>query len=82
MKDYVRICLKDGERIMSLINMKRLEELLPRPEFLRTHRSYIAHMTNISTVDRQRIMYGTESVPISENYKDDVSRFLDQHTLA
>ncbi len=81
-KDYVRICLKDGERIMSLINMKRLEELLPRPEFLRTHRSYIAHMTNISTVDRQRIMYGKDAVPISENYKDDVSRFLDQHTLA
>ena len=81
-KDYVQICLTNGERIMSLINMKRLEELLPRPEFLRTHRSYIAHMTNIVTVDRQRIMYGTESVPISENYKDDVSRFLDQHTLA
>ncbi len=39
-------------------------------------------MTNITTVDRQRIMYGTESVPISENYKDDVTRFLDQHTLA
>ena len=82
LKDYVRICLKDGEHVMSLINMKRLEELLPRPEFLRTHRSYIAHMTNISTVDRQRIMYGKESVPISENYKEDVSRFLDQHTLA
>lgn len=82
LKDYVRICLTGGERIMSLINMKRLEELLPRPEFLRTHRSYIAHMTNISTVDRQRIMYGSEAVPISENYKDDVARFLDLHTLA
>ena len=82
LKDYVRICLVDGSHVMSLINMKRLEELLPHPEFLRTHRSYIAHMTNITTVDRQRIMYGTESVPISENYKDDVTRFLDQHTLA
>ena len=82
LKDYVQICLTGGERIMSLINMKRLEELLPRPEFLRTHRSYIAHMTNINTVDRQRIMYGTDAVPVSENYKDDVSRFLDQHTLA
>ena len=82
LKDYVRICLANGERIMSLINMKRLEELLPRPEFMRTHRSYIAHMTNISTVNRQRIMFGEEVVPISDNYKDDVSRFLDEHTLA
>jgi DNA-binding LytR/AlgR family response regulator len=82
LKDYVQICLTNGERITSLINMKRLEELLPRPEFLRTHRSYIAHMANISTVDRQRIMYGTETVPISENYKDEVMNFVDQHTLA
>ena len=82
LKDYVRICLVGGSHVMSLINMKRLEELLPHPEFLRTHRSYIAHMTNITTVDRQRIMYGTESVPISENYKDDVTRFLDLHTMA
>lgn len=82
LKDYVQICLTNGERITSLINMKRLEELLPRPEFLRTHRSYIAHMANISTIDRQRIMYGTEAVPISENYKDDVMNFVDKHTLA
>ena len=39
-------------------------------------------MTNIDTVDRQRIMYGKDAVPISENYKDDVMTFLDKHTLA
>lgn len=82
LKDYVRIRLANGDRIMSLINMKRLEELLPRPEFLRSHRSYIAHMTLITTVDRQRIMFDDEAVPISENYKDDIMRYVDQHTLA
>jgi len=82
LKDYVRICLAKGERIMSLINMKRLEELLPKPEFLRTHRSYIAHLTVMTTVEKQRIMFGEDVVPISENYKEDVMRFLDQHTLA
>ena len=81
-KDYVRIKLANGERIMSLINMKRLEELLPRPEFLRTHRSYIAHMTNINMVDKQRIMFNDDAIPISENYKEDVLYFLDQHTMA
>ena len=81
-KDYVRIVLANGEQIMSLINMKRLEELLPRPEFIRTHRSYIAHMTCVTSVDKQRLMYGTQSVPISENNKDEVSNFLSQYTLA
>ena len=39
LKDYVRICLKNGEKIMSLMSMKKLEDYLPSPEFLRTHRS-------------------------------------------
>ena len=82
LKDYVRIVLANGEQIMSLINMKRLEELLPRPEFMRTHRSYIAHMTCITAVDKQRLIYGKESVPISDSNKEEVTQFLEQYTLA
>ena len=67
---------------MSLINMKRLEELLPHPEFMRTHRSYIVRMPSVHIIDRQRITFGEEVIPISENYKDGVLRFLDEHTLA
>jgi DNA-binding LytR/AlgR family response regulator len=81
-KDYVRMKLTDGNRIMSLINMKRLEELLPRPEFMRTHCSYIVHMTQVQTVDKQRLMFGDEAIPISDNYKEDVMRFVEAHTLA
>ena len=82
LKDYVRIKLANGDRIMSLINMKRLEELLPYPEFMRTHRSYIVRMPSINIVDKQRITFGDEVIPISENYKEDVLSFLEEHTLA
>ena len=82
LKDYVRIYLKSGERIMSLMSMKRLEEYLPQPEFLRTHRSYIVHMTEVRTVDRFRVVYGDQFIPISDNYKDAVQAYFDQHTLA
>lgn len=82
LKDYVRIVLANGEQIMSLISMKRLEELLPRPEFMRTHRSYIAHMTNVTAIDKQCLMYGKESVPISDSNKEEVMQFIDQYTLA
>ena len=81
-KDYVRIVLANGEQIMSLINMKRMEELLPRPEFMRTHRSYIAHMTSITGVDKHQLMYGSEQVPISDSNKDEVVQFLSQYMLA
>lgn len=81
LKDYVRIYLTDGQRIMSLMSMKKLEEYLPRPEFLRTHRSYIVHMTHVTQVDRLRIVFGTEYIPISESYKADVQQYFDLHTL-
>ena len=81
LKDYVRIYLSDGQKIMSLMNMKKLEEYLPRPEFLRTHRSYIVHMTKAAQVDRFRIVFGDQYIPISDSYKDDVQRYFDQHTL-
>ena len=81
LKDYVRIYLANGDRIMSLMNMKKLEDYLPRPEFLRTHRSYIVHMTKIQLVDRFRIVFGEQYIPISDSYKEDVQQYFDQHTL-
>ena len=81
LKDYGRFYLKDGEKVMSLMSMKKLEEYLPRPEFLRTHRSYIVHMTETPLVDRFRIVFGENYIPVSENYKDDVQNYFDIHTL-
>jgi len=81
LKDYVRIYLESGERLMSLMSMKKLEEFLPQPEFLRIHRSYIVHMTKVKVVDRLRIIFGNDYLPISDNYKDQVTGYLDAHTL-
>ena len=81
LKDYVRFYLKNGERVMSLMSMKKLEEYLPKPEFLRTHRSYIVHMSETPLVDRFRIVFGETYIPVSENYKDDVQNYFDMHTL-
>ena len=82
LKDYVRFYLENGTKIMSLMNMKKLEDYLPRPEFLRTHRSYIVHMTKAEQIDRFSIVFGEEYIPISDSYKDDVQQFFDNHTLA
>ena len=81
LKDYVRFYLKNGEQITSLMNMKKVEEYLPSPEFLRVHRSFIAHMTLTPVVERGRLLFGDQVIPISDSYKDDVQHYLDQHTL-
>ena len=82
LKDYVRFYLKSGERVMSLMSMKKLDEYLPKPEFLRTHRSYIVHMTETQMVDRFRIVFDDVYIPISDNYKEEVQSYFDSHTLA
>ena len=81
LKDYVRFYLKGGERVMSLMSMKKLDEYLPKPEFLRTHRSYIVHMSEVRLIDRFRIVFDDVYIPISENYKEDVQSYFELHTL-
>ena len=81
-KDYVKIYSRDGRKpVMSLMNMKNLEDSLPKPEFMRTHRSYIAHMTKVEAVDRFRLVFGDAYIPISDSYKDEVQSYLDSHTM-
>ncbi len=81
-KDYVKIYLDNGQKpIMSLMNMKKVEETLPSPEFLRTHRSYIVHTDKVTVIDRGRIVFGDNYIPVSDSYKEDVQKYLDKHLL-
>lgn len=81
-KDYVKFYIKDNTKgIMSLMNMKKVEEYLPQPEFMRIHRSYIVHMPEVKLIDRFRIVMGDQYLPISESYKDNVQKYIEEHTL-
>ena len=80
-KDYVYFFLKDGKVVQSLMSMKKICEFLPKPEFLRTFRSYIVHMPEVQQVENLRIIFGDVYIPISGNYKKDVLAYLDLHTL-
>lgn len=82
LKDYVKIYLNnDHKPIMTLMNMKKIEESLPKPEFMRIHRSYIVHMKKIDGIDRFRIVIGDAVLPISDSYKTILQDYLDGHTL-
>lgn len=81
LKDYVRIYTENGDKIMSLMNMKTLEDFLPKPEFLRSHRSYIVHMNKVKCLDRFRMNIGENYIPVSESYKDVIMSYLDNHTI-
>ena len=82
LKDYVKIYL-EGEThpVLSLISMKMVEDMLPSNRFVRVHRSYIVQPEKIKVIERNRIVFGKEYIPISDNYKQKFFDFLAQHSI-
>ncbi len=82
LKDYIKVYVSGGRKpIMSLMNMKKLEDFLPQPQFLRVHRSFIVNMAKIEMIDRGRIVVDNIFIPVSESYKEKVQNYIDNHTL-
>ena len=81
LKDYVKIYLEgEPHPILSLLSLKSLEEMLPNEQFIRVHRSFIVQGRKIKLIDRNRIVFGKEYIPISDSYKDAFAEFIARHS--
>jgi len=69
MRDYRCIHLQD-KRIMTLQTFTDLEQDLPPAQFCRVHKSFIAALDKIESIERDRIKIKTELIPVSDTYKD------------
>ena len=79
LKDYVKIYVEqESQPIVSLMSMKSLEDLLPSHRFIRVHRSYIVQTSKIKVVERNRIVFGKQYIPVSDSYKDKFTAFLNE----
>lgn len=77
LKDYVKFVVDDDAKpILSLMSIGRVEEMLPKSDFIRVHRSFIVRKDRINIVERNRIIFGKESIPIGDNYKTAFREFL------
>ena len=82
LKDYVKIFIEgESHPVLSLMSMKAMEDLLPPHQFVRVHRSFIVRPDKIKVIERSRIVFGKEYIPISENYKDKFHEFLSRHAI-
>lgn len=68
MQNYVNIYTPTG-KITSLQTMKKMEEQLPQPQFVRVHKSFIVAINKIDHVERSRIIIGDKVIAISDNYR-------------
>lgn len=81
MREYVQIHTENQKPIMTLLSMKKLMDHLPEKDFMRVHRSFIINLNKITTVERSRIIFGDVYIPVSEQYKAEFTRFLDNNFL-
>jgi two-component system, LytTR family, response regulator LytT len=82
MKDYVKVYLQNSQApVLSITSLKLLESKLPESKFMRVHRSFIVNLEKIDTIDRSRIVFGKEYIPVSDQYKDKFQLYLDKNFL-
>lgn len=68
MGDYCQIVYKEGQ-IMTLENMKSLEQRMNPFKFVRIHKSYIVAIDQIEFVERNRVKLNDAYLPISATYE-------------
>lgn len=80
MKDYSRI-FTPTQKVMTLQNLKRIEEALPKPPFLRIHKSFIISLDKIQTIGKNDLTIAGKTIPIGGMYKNGFIEFIEQQHL-
>jgi DNA-binding LytR/AlgR family response regulator len=80
LKDYISIYTKT-ERIITLQNMKKMEETLPKSNFIRVHKSYIIALDKIQSIERSRISINGNVIPVGDTYRDEFYKRIDKRNI-
>src|SRR5471030_2536644 len=76
LKDYISI-FTAIERIITLQNMKKMEDALPEKHFIRVHKSYIVSINKIDSIERSRIFIGDKIIPVGDTYREEFFKIVD-----
>ncbi|WP_428328639.1 LytR/AlgR family response regulator transcription factor [Mucilaginibacter sp.] len=76
LKDYISI-FTPVERIITLQNMKKMEDALPAKNFTRVHKSYIVSINKIDSIERSRIFIGEKVIPVGDTYREEFFKIID-----
>ena len=80
LKDYISIFTKT-ERVITLQNMKKMEETLPSTQFIRVHKSYIISLDKIESIERSRITICGKTIPVGDTYRDEFFRRIEGNNI-
>ena len=77
LKNYIKI-VTAGKTIISRQSISSLEQMLPKDEFLRIHRSYIVAMNRIDSFNGENINIAKNELPIGRLFKHEVNMHLNK----
>lgn len=82
LKNYVSI-YTGQERIVTLLNIKDLQQRLPPAQFMRVHKSYIVSLPKIRALDGNLILFGDgqASAPLGDTYRRGFFEALQRHVV-
>ncbi len=64
----------NNKKYVLAINLHTVIEKIDRPEFIRTHRSYIVNLNNVDKIEDTGVMVQNILIPVSRKIKDELMR--------
>lgn len=82
LKNYILICTIN-DKIITLLNMKSIEEKLPSNSFIRVHKSYIINWEYFDSIDGNtiRIAEANLTIPLGNTYRPAFIEKLNMHLI-
>lgn len=69
LKDYVKIFLVSSPKaILTRMNLKGMESILPADLFFRIHNSFIVNLNKISSFQKNQVFIDKKSLPVGEKF--------------
>ncbi len=69
--DFLKIHIEGKKPVITLMNLKTMQEKLPAKDFVRVHRSYIVPIKRILSVRNKTIHTGIVEIPIGSRFEEE-----------
>jgi DNA-binding LytR/AlgR family response regulator len=77
LREYVRITTKE-KNVLTKFQLNQIEEILPKDNFIRVHRSFIVAKDKISAFTSTDVEINNKAIPIGRSYKELVISLLEK----
>jgi len=75
LKNYVSIVVP-GQRVITYLTLRELEAQLPRPPFVRVHKSFIISLDHLRMVEGNLLHVGNETITVGETYREEFFKLI------